>query len=222
MTVDVLQNCPGCAMQPGQPHRDWHATSDQMQLIGQDLSRKAQEQERWDIKQMPDDVLQGYGARLRRMVAMAEADELPDFLVDLTSDWLEQAEKEWRWRSRAARLGADAVKRSDIWAIRVETVKREADLAMLIAYENAAAKPAGPGKWMCACPFHADDRASLSINVGRGVWHCFGCQAGGDAIEYVKRSTGLGFADAVRHLEDRLGIAPPSAPSMSGVEIPTL
>jgi DNA primase len=55
--------------------------------------------------------------------------------------------------------------------------------------------------FMGRCPFHDDSTASLSVGGVPDRFHCFGCDAGGDVIEYVARLTGLSFIDAVRALE---------------------
>ena len=204
--------CDYCERHPGVCHLDWHPTKAQLWTIGRDLSRRAQMREKDEIRRMDDETLIAYGQRLRRMLLMAEHDDLPDFLVDLVQDWLKDAEREVRWRQLAARKGGDAVVRSSSWSARVETVKSETDLGMLIAYECAGAEPAGPGKWKCCCPFHEEDTASLHIDTARGLWHCFGCQEGGDAIRYVQRRHDLGFKDAVLELERRLGITHTPAP----------
>ena len=36
------------------------------------------------------------------------------------------------------------------------------------------------------CPFHDDHRPSLSVDPDRGLYHCFVCKAGGDAIKFVQ------------------------------------
>jgi len=51
------------------------------------------------------------------------------------------------------------------------------------------------------CPFHDDSTASLSVGGVADRFHCFGCGASGDVIEYVARFTGLAFIDAVQALE---------------------
>lgn len=55
------------------------------------------------------------------------------------------------------------------------------------------------------CPFHAgDNTASLKVyRDGRG-WCCFGCHAGGTAIDFVMHADGVGFADAVRNIDQQL------------------
>jgi DNA primase len=55
--------------------------------------------------------------------------------------------------------------------------------------------------FMGCCPFHDDSTASLSVGGVPDRFHCFGCGAGGDVIEYVARFTGLPFVDAARALE---------------------
>jgi len=55
--------------------------------------------------------------------------------------------------------------------------------------------------FMGCCPFHDDSTASLSVGGVPDRFHCFGCGAGGDVIEYVHRFTGLSFTDAAQALE---------------------
>lgn len=212
MHPDALAGCTTCEDQPGRPHAPWHPTRDELLAIGQEMSRRAKSRERWAIISMPDALLEAHVTDLRRQTAMTGEDGLPDFLVELVTESLEIAEKEYRWRKRAANLGAPGLARDTRWRDRIETVRREADLSFLIAYECANARTVGLGKWEASCPFHADRGPSLSIDVGKSLWHCFGCETGGDAFTYVMLSRGLDFKAALAHLEDRLGIVPPLPP----------
>lgn len=56
------------------------------------------------------------------------------------------------------------------------------------------------------CPFHAEKTPSFNVNPPRGIYHCFGCGVGGDAINFVQRMEGLSFPEAVRSLAERYGI----------------
>lgn len=56
------------------------------------------------------------------------------------------------------------------------------------------------------CPFHAEKTPSFNVNPPRGIYHCFGCGVGGDAISFVQRMEGLSFPEAVRSLAERYGI----------------
>lgn len=76
-----------------------------------------------------------------------------------------------------------------------------------IADEIAAAgielRRAGHG-WMGCCPFHDDTTASLSVDGVPDRFHCFGCGAAGDVIDFVQRVHGLTFSQAVEHLDGRM------------------
>jgi DNA primase len=56
------------------------------------------------------------------------------------------------------------------------------------------------------CPFHQEKTPSLSIDVGQGLFHCFGCQAGGDVFKFVQETQGLDFSESVEYLASRAGI----------------
>lgn len=49
----------------------------------------------------------------------------------------------------------------------------------------------GDGEWMACCPFHDDDKPSLSISDTRALFHCFGCGASGDLVEMERRARNL-------------------------------
>lgn len=46
---------------------------------------------------------------------------------------------------------------------------------------------------MCACPFHNDKTPSMKVDRR---FHCFGCQADGDVIDFVSLLTGTGTREA--------------------------
>lgn len=51
------------------------------------------------------------------------------------------------------------------------------------------------------CPFHDDRHPSFSVNPDKGVFHCFGCGASGDVINFVMRADGLTFPAACKALQ---------------------
>ncbi len=71
-------------------------------------------------------------------------------------------------------------------------------------------KPAGGGRFKGLCPFHDEKTPSFSVNRDRQMYYCFGCQKSGDAITFLREFEGLSFAEAVRKLADRAGIALPA------------
>jgi DNA primase catalytic core len=54
--------------------------------------------------------------------------------------------------------------------------------------------------WFGLCPFHSEKTPSFSVNEQKQMFYCFGCGAGGDAIEYVQRFYDLDFIKATEQL----------------------
>ena len=50
------------------------------------------------------------------------------------------------------------------------------------------------------CPFHTESEGSFTVYADDGRWWCFGCGEGGDVLDFVRRSRGVGFPEAVRLL----------------------
>lgn len=57
------------------------------------------------------------------------------------------------------------------------------------------------------CPFHEERTPSFMIQKGDSHYHCFGCGAHGDAIQFLMTHLRLNFIDAVEHLADRFHVA---------------
>jgi len=62
------------------------------------------------------------------------------------------------------------------------------------------------------CPFHGEKTASFNVNPARGIFHCFGCGAGGNVVTFVMRMEGLSFPQAVKFLAKRVGVEIPERP----------
>ena len=60
--------------------------------------------------------------------------------------------------------------------------------------------------YKAVCPFHIEKSPSFNVNPQRQRFKCFGCQEGGDAIDFVKDYEGMSFVDAVQKLADRAGV----------------
>jgi DNA primase len=56
------------------------------------------------------------------------------------------------------------------------------------------------------CPFHTEKTPSFSVNPEMGLYYCFGCQASGDAITFVREVEHLDFVGAVERLAARVGV----------------
>jgi DNA primase len=82
---------------------------------------------------------------------------------------------------------------------------REATDFVAVASEHLALKRVGL-RWVGLCPFHAEKSPSFSVNAELGLYYCFGCQASGDVITFVREIEHLDFVGAVERLAARAGI----------------
>ena len=60
-------------------------------------------------------------------------------------------------------------------------------------------------EFKACCPFHNEKTPSFYVNDDKGFYHCFGCQAHGDAIRFLTDARGLPFMDAVKELAEAAG-----------------
>jgi len=60
------------------------------------------------------------------------------------------------------------------------------------------------------CPFHKEKTPSLKVTPSKGLFCCFGCDASGDAIDFVRKLKGVDFKAAVKMIEDITGKQSPT------------
>ncbi|WP_106241512.1 DNA primase [Allonocardiopsis opalescens] len=65
---------------------------------------------------------------------------------------------------------------------------------------------AGGGSLKGLCPFHDERSPSFNVTPARGLYYCFGCGEGGDAITFVQKIDHLTFAEAIERLAQRAGV----------------
>lgn len=61
-----------------------------------------------------------------------------------------------------------------------EQVRQAADIVSIVA-ETVDLKKRGNRYWGC-CPFHGEKTPSFTVDPVKGLFHCFGCGAGGDVF----------------------------------------
>ena len=66
-------------------------------------------------------------------------------------------------------------------------------------------------KWKGLCPFHKEKTPSFQIDAEQGLYYCFGCGKGGDAIKLQMELTGDDFPGAIESLARRFGVQVPVA-----------
>ena len=82
---------------------------------------------------------------------------------------------------------------------RIESIKRDIDLVALVQSRGIELKKNGKS-YHGLCPFHDDTNPSLSINLNKNLWQCFGCGAAGDVIRFVELIDKVSFPEAVQQL----------------------
>ena len=76
------------------------------------------------------------------------------------------------------------------------------------AVEAAGVELSGRGRVrQGACPFHDEAHGSFTVYGDTERWWCFGCGAGGDVLDFVQRTEGVGLPEAIRRLETDGGCA---------------
>ncbi|ONH22061.1 DNA primase [Pseudofrankia asymbiotica] len=72
--------------------------------------------------------------------------------------------------------------------------------------EHVQLRPAGSDNLRGLCPFHEEKTPSFNVKPSTGVYHCFGCEQGGDVIRFVREIDGLTFPEAVERLARKAGV----------------
>jgi len=56
------------------------------------------------------------------------------------------------------------------------------------------------------CPFHTEKTPSFTVNPDLQIFHCFGCDTGGDVFRFIQEIDRVSFPEAVTFLAARAGI----------------
>jgi DNA primase len=62
------------------------------------------------------------------------------------------------------------------------------------------------GNYLGLCPFHPDRNPSMHVSDSKGLFKCFSCDTGGDAITFVEKYKHLDFKEAVAEIARMLGL----------------
>ncbi|MBU1063735.1 DNA primase, partial [bacterium] len=86
----------------------------------------------------------------------------------------------------------------------VEQIKNRADV-MDVVSDVVQLKQRGRN-YFGLCPFHEEKTPSFSVNPAKGIFHCFGCGKGGNAVTFVMEHENIDYVDALKRLAERYGI----------------
>src|SRR5271154_5151816 len=97
-----------------------------------------------------------------------------------------------------------------------DRVKQQADIVRVVG-EYVRLKKSGQN-FTGLCPFHAEKSPSFAVHPTKQIYHCFGCQVGGDVFKFVMEMEKCAFPEAIRIVAEKCGIAVPSARERSPEE----
>ncbi len=86
----------------------------------------------------------------------------------------------------------------------LEILRQKIDLAEVLA-PYVQLKSSGQS-FKALCPFHEEKSPSFVIQKGDRHYHCYGCGAHGDAIQFLIGFLKMSFADAVQNLADKFNV----------------
>jgi DNA primase len=87
----------------------------------------------------------------------------------------------------------------------VAAVRERTDIVKLVS-GYLTLKKAGHDRFVGLCPFHTEKTPSFGVSPSKGLYHCFGCSKGGDAIGFLRDVEHLEFAEAVERLAKDAGV----------------
>ncbi|HMS22214.1 MAG TPA: DNA primase [Candidatus Levybacteria bacterium] len=98
----------------------------------------------------------------------------------------------------------------------VAKVKQKTDIVELIE-SYIPLKKAGRN-FKTPCPFHSEKSPSFVVSPDRQIWHCFGCNKGGDVFTFVEEYEKTTFADALKFLAQKAGVKLTTSAARSEIE----
>ena len=87
----------------------------------------------------------------------------------------------------------------------VRTVRNAVPIDAVVS-EYLQLRPGGGGNLKGLCPFHDEKSPSFHVSPAKGLYHCFGCQEGGDTVDFVMKVEHLSFSETIERLAAQAGI----------------
>ena len=95
----------------------------------------------------------------------------------------------------------------------VSQIKDRLDIVDVVS-KDVILKKSGGNYWGL-CPFHKEKTPSFSVNPAKGIYKCFGCGEGGDALSYLMKTRNIEFKDLIKELAEEFGLELPNSYSTS-------
>ena len=91
----------------------------------------------------------------------------------------------------------------------VSQIKDRLDIVEVVS-EQVILKKNG-GHYWGLCPFHKEKTPSFSVNPNLGIYKCFGCGEGGDALTFMMKTQNKEFIEVIRELAQKYGLEMPKS-----------
>lgn len=89
----------------------------------------------------------------------------------------------------------------------IEEIKNRNDIVGVIG-SYVALKRSGRS-YFGLCPFHNEKSPSFAVSPDKQIFHCFGCNVGGNVFHFISKIEGVGFRESVEMLANRANVALP-------------
>ncbi len=87
----------------------------------------------------------------------------------------------------------------------IELIRERADMLEIVS-RYVTLKRAGKN-YIGSCPFHQDKTPSFTVNPDKKLFHCFGCNEGGDIFQFVMKIERIDFSEALARLAAQTGVS---------------
>lgn len=104
----------------------------------------------------------------------------------------------------------------------IDRIKRGTDLLALVRSRGIELRRHGAKDFAGKCPFHAEETASFIVSPEKGLFHCMGCGAAGNAIQFVEKFDGVSFRHAFEILAEGRAFSPPADAPLKRSTVPRL
>ena len=87
----------------------------------------------------------------------------------------------------------------------IDEILSKADIEQVVGRYVSFTKRTGQNSFGL-CPFHSEKTPSFSVNPQRGLYKCWGCGKGGNAIGFIMEIEKLSYPEAVKFLGEQYGV----------------
>lgn len=94
---------------------------------------------------------------------------------------------------------------------KIQEVKQRADIVRVAEYFGIKKKQ--------VCPFHKEKTPSFSISQSKQIFHCFGCEVGGDCITLVSKLLNINAYESAKQINQILGLGIDFGKKINNIEI---